>query len=124
MQNRKIAFRAWHKILERMDYEPSVDCSGSEDYEINDAFSYSDLIFMQFTGLHDKTGKPIFEGDIVIYKVFANENAIKGEVKFSEKSASFYVSHGMNFRLITDRDEIEVIGNIYESSHLLKKDEQ
>lgn len=65
----------------------------------------------QFTGLQDKNGKEIYEGDVVEESGrWMNEQTIKWEVIFA--NSSFNVS-GMS------PDNLEVIGNIYENPELL-----
>jgi len=71
----------------------------------------------QFTGLLDKFGKEIYEGDIVDYKTESPVSDIdlsyKGRqvVEFCEETTGF----GLNIA-----DENEIVGNIYENPELLK----
>lgn len=88
--------------------------------EIN-CFDFEDIIFTQSTGLKDKNGKQIFEGDIVDYK------GRKAVVKWHGSYASFI------YRFVDELQErvsewhplflayyhFEIIGNIYENKELL-----
>lgn len=81
----------------------------------------NDLILMQSTGLIDKTGKEIFEGDVL--KV-TDKHSWSEVVSFSEKKAMF-VSKEIGFPesplwefFNTVLFEIEIIGNIYENPEL------
>lgn len=78
-----------------------------------------DVILMQFTGLLDKNGKEIYEGDIVnwteIDPMSPNPNKVT-EVKWE--------NWGFNFRMNWEDGQVspisyEVIGNIYENPELL-----
>lgn len=65
--NRTIKFRAWDG--KKMNYQPIVS-DGTDGGEtsrvmINEAIECFDYMLMQFTGLHDKNGKEIYEGDIL-----------------------------------------------------------
>ena len=74
----------------------------------------------QFTGLHDKTGKEIYEGDI-INPVVMNGTITRGEVVFHY--GGFMAKQIGAEWLIDDLyryDNFEVIGNIYENPELLK----
>lgn len=72
----------------------------------------------RYTGLLDKNGKEIYEGDVVRLG-----SLLVGEVKFDEgEFALFCTVRGAPWRdsLITSIEYREIIGNIYENSDLLK----
>lgn len=74
----------------------------------------------QYTGLTDKNGKKIFEGDIVVYRI--DEYGI---IEYDEEIARFCVTFDT---WSTDFDhlygkELEVIGNIHDNPELLNESE-
>jgi uncharacterized phage protein (TIGR01671 family) len=79
----------------------------------------SPLVRMQFTGLHDKNGKEIYEGDIIEYSKGA-----RWAVKYDETRGRWIVYDHENldnratFTLNSMRTK-PVIGNIYENPNLL-----
>lgn len=120
--NREIKFRVWDiknkemlKVQE-LDFEPTF-YGGRIAIRLdqyNDYFDTEDIILMQYTGLDDKNGKEIYEGDIVKY-----EN-MTGKIMFF--NGSFIMSNfeeTEEWELGVINEEIEVIGNIYENSELL-----
>ena len=117
---RQIKFRAWHKILKEMRDDPYVGCSGFEYFDINGITSDEDQILMQFTGLLDKDGKEIYEGDIVELVVYATppmpqETKTRLTVRWNEA----YSITG--FTITKDMASIvQVIGNIYENPELIE----
>lgn len=102
---REIKFRAWVKKGGAMaDWETiTKEC---------DRFSLlkdQNFIFMQYTGLKDKTGKEIYEGDILDIKY----NYI-GKVAVIFKRGEYNISR-------YNLDKCKVIGNIHENPELLEK---
>ncbi|EAE3443143.1 hypothetical protein E1313_06355 [Listeria monocytogenes] len=79
----------------------------------------------QFTGLTDKNGKKIFEGDIIeIIEIDAfgnlDWNRLKGKVMFSEGAWLVTDNRSFAIPLWSEINEIEVIGNIHENPELLE----
>ena len=122
---REIKFRAWNKQINRMEF-------GAGDLLLrHDENRHSDI--MQYTGLKDKNGKEIFEGDVVCYVedvVVESEGGFNrtepegqiGSVEFSNgaywvnsKEFAFYSYGEANFLW----SWLEVIGNIYENPDLI-----
>lgn len=69
----------------------------------------------QYTGLTDKNGKKIFEGDII------RSNSERGYIEYYPNDCAFEVvdDHGF-YWLISEMSNIEVIGNIHDNPELLK----
>ena len=80
---------------------------------------------MQFTGLHDKNGKEIYEEDIVFIKGDTELLDIKGKVEYSDTFAQFIITNTGNIineaEPLGDYEDIEKIGNIYENKELLNE---
>ncbi|EAG6739484.1 YopX family protein [Listeria monocytogenes] len=114
---RKIEFRAWDKEVKEMDYNPSV-IEIWQNKPINEQFrleSEEKLVWMQYTGLKDKNGKKIFEGDIG----WDEHNECYGVVKF-EEGKFLYVWENIAEDLWEVADGIEICGNIHENPELLE----
>lgn len=89
-----------------------------------------DLIIQQFTGLLDKQGKEIFEGDELLFTIFDRfDNGIPTSSEVYFDNGSFWVNYkngGIDScmelgRVIDQDDEIEIIGNIFEKIKVIPR---
>ena len=128
-------FRAWLKKEQKMDNKIE-DISWLEDelYCIGDGITYmvlaEDLVLMQSTGLKDKNGKEIFEGDIITngisvvdvknHQTLGFYTVVNGEERFfgSNTSIKDFENDVEEFSSTT-----KIIGNIYENPELLEVEE-
>ena len=128
MTQRPIKFRAWDTRNNRITYQ--VEATHGNAFngtlsmtEIPVAFTtiHSDLILMQFTGLTDKSGKEIWEGDIV--KEY-NRLGDARTVVWDTDKGRWGTAGPMTFTIsqtltkVHARRYVEVIGNIYENPEL------
>ena len=94
---------------------------GVGTYDSNE--DWYEFILMQFTGLKDKNGKEIYEGDIVKIGILLNELVIyEGVVAYS--NGRFTCDTGKLeidwWRYEITKQTIEIIGNIHENPELLE----
>lgn len=125
--NREIKFRAWHKDLKKMFKIGQITLEkGTWNFEPNDRDfigmsipSQPSFVLMQYTGLHDKNGKEIYEGDIL--KVYYKGMSGVGYVEYDNDYCEYKII------INTDKDyfslwksiDLEKIGNIYDNPELL-----
>lgn len=126
MGNREIKFRAWYKGV-TSEFIP-VDSIDFKKKLITCGVSWrwiDEITLEQFTGLYDKDGKEIYEGDIVVW--YVNESIAKGIVEYLPESGCYDLKNfSDNWHVCNDwlRGEYEVLGNIHENKELLTKEEQ
>lgn len=133
--NREIKFRAWDSVHNKMIYfknivsfgysnefdiyelyfeENNLKCQGYDEFD--DYFDVTtvnktELPIMESTGLKDKNGVEIYEGDKVKAKFYGKE--VVGEIGFNSGCFLLWNSCVSDNQLFIFTD-IEVIGNIYE----------
>jgi uncharacterized phage protein (TIGR01671 family) len=129
---REIKFRAWNKTDSKMvSWEEMYGIERAFDGGVGVHLAISDqcyllpegCVVMQFTGLKDRQGKEIYEGDVV--KIDGGAEPVIAPIGFeygcfvvkwkaNAPELKYYI--GMSFC------SIEIIGNIYENPELLKQE--
>lgn len=105
---REIKFRQWDSVYNIMHYNIGVSPEGWLGFP--QVFWYRYPI-MQYTGLKDKTGKEIYEGDIFKDDIWWVGKAV---VEFENGMFCFLSEFDNDYVPINDCQRIEIIGNIYE----------
>lgn len=114
---REIKFRAWDRQLKCLTVLFTLWDVAEGMFPAKD---FADFDFMQFTGLHDKNGKEIWEGDVVRFYRHRTIENIRWEVAAIRWKANGYVLGDDAVYFFGDEwREFEVIGNIYENPDLL-----
>lgn len=132
---REIKFRFWSKILHKFVTPDDSIYSG--------VFKDPEMVILQYTGLKDKYGMEIYEGDVIEFTYLSKDKELqalstgRGQIVF--KWGQWVIEHifgatpsrGTLWKLLDDMetesgedwgDAIYVIGNIYENSELLEEE--
>ena len=114
--NREIKFRTWHKRNKKMIDVGEMDFNLQSIYYNMGNVSFDEFEIMQYTGLKDKNGKEIFEGDIIeaenrLWQIGFRDGCFVG-VDFKNVAWDELVNIGYG--------ETKVIGNVFEDSELLE----
>lgn len=117
---RDIKFRAWDKEERSMVTLPDVNLVIEEtgEFRLEDSPNY---LWMQYTGLKDRNGVEIYEGDVLAFRAWKNKH--RGVVQWDAGLASYQLKMNRTSRTGLFRDPMrsyEVIGNIYEHPDLFE----
>lgn len=113
---RELKFRVWWKD----ESEPST----YTEYDLfDDTWTNSEYTAVeQYTGLKDKNGKEIYEGDIVVNTYYDDDDMYK--VLWVDDSVAFGMESLDDMELYKlPLESLEVIGNIHENPELLEEKE-
>ena len=146
---REIKFRAWHitsgmatfTMNDLYNFEAEGARKSYVCFPDGDIHKLDDVEVMQFTGLYDKNGKEIYEGDIIVteaYPFFDNQQPnYRGVVEWiysqwqvvlhcvnvAKAGISEGINQGLNDIGLDEGErfnDVLVIGNIYENPELLE----
>lgn len=129
-------YRVWDKQTERMHIVSGIDFNDGLVSSVNIwhegwpwVLEPDEIVLMQSTGLIDRNGVEIFDGDVVQAEQYLTTTIpvrINGIVKYSNRYTMFYLDNGSERHDLYMQSlggsiyNFEIIGNIYENSELLE----
>lgn len=126
--NRKIKFRAWdnenkYMITSKQGIFTALRNSMNITVQDNGYYNNGDLLkpnkekytLMQYTGLKDKNGVEVYEGDKVMFDYEWTEPDEIGVITWNKDTASFQIKAHIPSSSMKHLDRMKVIGNIYEN---------
>lgn len=133
-----LKFRAWDKKLKLLRDVSYIDFNSKKiiyhNGFVNYYVNFEDVEIMQSTGLFDKNGVEIFEGDIVkiyiedrkeykvyyaLYKVVFDEETLTTKLEIIERFCDMLMPP--KYLYFKNVEDIVIAGNIYENKELLRK---
>ena len=114
---REIKFRVWDGVQKAWQYLFLERGGVRFLYTKNTPIAENCERWLQFTGLKDKNGKEIYEGDVIHYDEPMANNPQTGTIIYSVGDAGFVMEHSDYLPPL--KWNIEIIGNVHESPELL-----
>ena len=106
---KQLKFRIWDKQFNKFLYQLP------EQYHLD----WERFDIQQFTGLSDKLGKEIYEGDILEFN-YEPLGKFKEEIKFID--GGFWIKRNDGTNFMPSQEYREIIGNVYENPELIEKE--
>lgn len=126
-------FRAWYTPFKGEEFGQEMKYGQAGRLITHAEMSPDKYVLMQSTGMKDKNGVEIFEGDVVLFSVsdgfnhLVNEKAIVQASECHSGLVCKLVDLDLEYRIYYDpvfHTDYEVIGNVYENSELLDGEQQ
>lgn len=123
-----LKFRVWDKKLQIIGTVSNIDFEYEEvtfyiddEEELETCQPFEDVVLMQSTGLFDKNGVEIFEGDIVRN----THTGSVGRVHWCVHNTGFFYyveKDKKDYTVFRAKYNLEVIGNVYENKELIQNE--
>jgi len=127
---REIKFRVFRKsdrLMRYLDNQMFLHSGGAVGWTENEGYiddspNYDeDFALMQYTGLKDKNGKEIYEGDIILTDQVV-EWVDDSNARPDQERGCYGIQNGKyNLSAYREQEDFEVIGNVYENPELVSK---
>ena len=115
---REIKFRAWEKNLKQIIPVHNIDFEARMINTGGPWRHFGEIELMQYTGLHDKNGREIYEGDILY-----DSGEYYSPVIWSKEYAGWFIQTYDGPEPLYEQGNVIICGNIHDNPELLKEDQ-